>query len=269
MAPLTIIPVHAANPGAMTGAGNWTYLLAGRVPVLIDAGVGKAAHLDAIAEHLPDGPADVIVTHAHSDHASGAEALSERWPRTRFWKLPWPARDAKFRVSWNRLSDGNLIAAGDGELEVVHTPGHAPDHVCLWQAATRTLFCGDLMVLGSTVVIPASDGGSLADYLASLARVRALDPRRMLPAHGEVIEDPQALVREYIEHRRERERQVLAAVAEGLSTPDAIADRLYVGLAPVLRVMARESVLAHLVKLEVDQVIERRGHGWQPRRLIE
>lgn len=260
-----IIPLHAGNPGAMTGTGNWTYLVAGKVPVLVDAGVGQAEHLDAIAKHVPDGPADVIVTHAHGDHASGAVAMARRWPRARFWKMPWPERDAKYNVEWNDLADGQLIAAGDGQLEVVHAPGHAPDHICLWHAATRTLFCGDLMVLGSTVVIPASDGGSVADYLASLARIDALNAVRLLPAHGEVIEDPHALIRAYVDHRHERERQVLAAVSEGLSTPDAIAESIYVGLAPTLRVMARESVLAHLLKLESDGVVERRGHGWQPR----
>jgi glyoxylase-like metal-dependent hydrolase (beta-lactamase superfamily II) len=262
-----IIPVHAGNPGTMTGAGNWTYLLVGEVPVLVDAGVGKTEHLDAVAAFIPDGPAHVIVTHAHGDHASGAVAVARRWPRTRFWKMPWPERDAKYSVEWNPVVDGQMIAAGDGELEVVHTPGHAPDHICLWHSATRTLFSGDLMVLGSTVVVPASDGGNLADYLASLARIDALNPSRLLPAHGAEIEDPRALIRAYVDHRHERERQVLAAVREGLGTPDAIADRIYVGLPDTLRLMARESVLAHLLKLETDGVIERRRHAWLPRSL--
>ena len=257
-----IIPLHAGNPGALTGTGNWTYLLNGQVPVLIDAGIGNVAHLDAIAAQVPAGPAHVIVTHAHDDHAGGAVAIAARWPQARFWKMPWPERDAKYAVPWNYVADGHMIPAGDDALEIVHTPGHAPDHACLWHVPTRTLFSGDLMVLGTTVVIPASAGGNLADYLASLNRVDVLQPSRLLPAHGQPIDDPQALIRAYIDHRRERERQVLSALAEGLTTVDAIADRIYVGLAPALHAMARESVLAHLLKLADDAVIERRGEAW-------
>jgi glyoxylase-like metal-dependent hydrolase (beta-lactamase superfamily II) len=260
-----IIPLHAGNPGALTGSGNWTYLIAGHLPVLIDAGIGKPDHLEAIAAEVPEGPAHVIVTHAHSDHAAGAPALAERWPRAQFWKLPWSAQDAKYAVQWNYVADGQVMPAGDEALRVVHTPGHAPDHLCLWHEPTRTLFCGDLMVLGSTVVIPASAGGSLADYLASLARVDALDAARFLPAHGAVIDDPRALIRAYVDHRRERERQVLAAVVDGLATTAAIADHIYVGLAPALHAMARESVLAHLLKLEQDGRIHRDGSRWRPR----
>lgn len=249
----------------MTGSGNWTYLIAGQVPVLIDAGVGKPEHLDAIAAHIPAGPAHVIVTHAHSDHVSGAPVLAQRWPRALFWKMPWAEQDAKYPLPWNPMADGDLLPAGDDALQVIHTPGHAPDHVCLWHAPTRTLFCGDLMVLGSTVVIPASAGGSLADYLASLARVDALDASRFLPAHGAVIDDPHALIRAYIDHRSERERQVLAAIDDGLVTADAIADHIYVGLAPALHRMARESVLAHLSKLAQDGRVERDGSEWRRR----
>jgi glyoxylase-like metal-dependent hydrolase (beta-lactamase superfamily II) len=246
----------------MTGAGNWTYLLAGEIPVLIDAGVGKPAHVGAIAAKVPVGPAHVIVTHAHDDHASGVNVLAQCWPRTRFWKFPWPERDAKYGVGWNYLVDTQTFPAGDDELQVVHTPGHAPDHVCLWHASTKTLFGGDLLVLGSTVVIPASTGGSLADYLASLDRVDALGAARVLPAHGEPVDDPHTVIRAYIDHRRERERQVLAALDEGRTTVSAITDAIYVGLAPPIYLMARESVLAHLVKLESEGAVYRHGDHW-------
>jgi len=149
---------------------------------------------------------------------------------------------------------------------VVHTPGHAPDHICLWDPKARTLFGGDLLVLGTTVVVPASAGGSLVDYLASLARVDALGASRVLPSHGDAIEDPNRLIRAYIEHRREREQQVLSALNEGLNTVAAIAERIYVGLAPALSAMARESVLAHLVKLESDGTAYRNGGSWFARR---
>jgi glyoxylase-like metal-dependent hydrolase (beta-lactamase superfamily II) len=240
--------LHAGNPGPFTGEGNWTYLIPGDRPILIDAGVGKSAHLDAIAAAAPAGPAEVIVTHAHDDHAAGAPAIHGRWPSARFAKFRWPERDRE--IPWQPLVDGAIVSTSAGQLDVLHTPGHSPDHIALWHADSRSLFVGDLLVLGSTVFIPASGGGSLADYLRSLERLKALSPARAWPAHGPVIEDPVALIDHYLHHRHQREEQVLAALAEGLSTVEAITDRIYVNLAPALTPMARESVLAHLVKLE-------------------
>jgi glyoxylase-like metal-dependent hydrolase (beta-lactamase superfamily II) len=257
-----ILPIHAANPSAMTGTGNWTYFLPGRHPVLIDAGVGEAAHLTAIADARPDGPGHVLVSHAHGDHISGVPALASRWTDTRFSKMPWPERDASARVSWRWLIDGDVIPAGDGELQAIHTPGHAPDHLAFWHAPTRTIFSGDLVVAGTTVVIPASSGGSLKAYLASLERLLLLSPLRLLPAHGEPIDHPERLIRQYIAHRQEREHQVISALASGLRSPDAVVSRIYIGLSAALVPMARESVLAHLHKLEEDQVARREGLEW-------
>jgi glyoxylase-like metal-dependent hydrolase (beta-lactamase superfamily II) len=247
----------------MTGSGNWTYLLTGAKPVLVDAGIGVAAHLDAIATHVSSGPRHVIVTHAHEDHASGAAAIAARWPQTRFSKMPWPDRDRKYGVVWNALVDGQAIDAGDDLLQVVHTPGHAPDHICLWRASTREVFSGDLVVLGSTVVIPASSGGNLSDYLRSLTRVSELAPSRLLPAHGPPIDNPEEVIRRYREHRQEREQQVLTALGEGPQTVDSLTGRIYVGLAAALTPMARESVLAHLIKLEQDGLARRVGSAWE------
>lgn len=257
-----IVPIHAANPGPYTGSGNWTYLITGRKPVLIDAGVGEGAHLDEIARHLPGGPSDVVVTHAHPDHVTGVTALADRWPQIRFLKLPWPERDAKYAVPWAALSDGQLIEAGDDTLEVVHTPGHAPDHICLWQRSSSTLFSGDLVVAGSTVVIPASHGGSLPEYLRSLTRVTALRPGRLLPAHGRQIDDPQAILRQYIDHRHERERQVLSALDAGRTSIEQITAEIYAGLSAPLVPMAQESVRAHLNKLQGEGRAREDETGW-------
>lgn len=252
--------LHAGNPGPYTGDGNWTYLVAGERPVLIDAGVGRPEHLEAIAAAATGGPVEVVVTHAHSDHASGAPMIQSRWPAARFLKHPWPERDSS--VPWLAIADGEIVMSGAGPLEVLHTPGHSPDHLALWHADSRTVFVGDLLQLGTTVFIPASSGGSLADYLASLERVRQLSPARAWPAHGPVIEDPMALIQYYLDHRRQREQQVLSALADGLASVAAIADRIYTDLAPALAPMARESVLAHLVKLEGENKARRDGVSW-------
>ena len=252
--------LHAANPGPMTGEGNWTYLIGGAQPVLIDAGVGHAAHLEAIAGAAPHGPSQVVVTHAHSDHVSGAPAIHQRWPAATLAKHPWPQRDPQ--LPWARLDDGSIVRTDEGDLQVLHTPGHAPDHLTLWHAESRTLFVGDMLVQGSTVVIPASHGGSLVEYLGSLERMRQLNPARALPAHGPVIDDPAALIHHYVEHRAEREAQVLDALAAGQRTVESIAGKIYPSLIDALVPMARESVLAHLQKLESDRRVSRDGDRW-------
>jgi glyoxylase-like metal-dependent hydrolase (beta-lactamase superfamily II) len=260
---VTPIALHAANPGPMTGAGNWTWLIPGRVPTLVDAGLGKPQHLEAVDRALGDAAlAQVLVTHGHSDHASGATAIAARRPGARFLKMPWPERDSRWPVPWQPIGDGDVLDAGDTRVTVVHTPGHAPDHFCLWHAETRTLFGGDLVIQGTTVYIPAGVQGDLAAYLASLERVLGLDPARILPAHGPIIDDPARLLRGYLDHRREREAEIVDALRRGASDLDAIVARVYHGLKRELRARARETVAAHLEKLECEGRASRRGDAW-------
>jgi glyoxylase-like metal-dependent hydrolase (beta-lactamase superfamily II) len=197
------------------------------VPALVDAGTGEAHHIAELAAVARERLALVLVTHAHGDHIAGAPALAARWPHARFVKIPWRERDARYPASWVPLADGDLVEAGDAVLEVIHTPGHSPDHACFWHAPSRALFSGDLLYEGQTVVIPASRGGRLSEYLRSLARVIALDPAVAYPAHGPVIERPAELARTYLRHRQRRERQVAEALAAGGGTAAAIAARIY------------------------------------------
>jgi glyoxylase-like metal-dependent hydrolase (beta-lactamase superfamily II) len=260
------IPLHAHNPGPMTGDGNWTYLFAGRVNTLIDAGTGVAAHLDAVERALGGAPlAQVLVTHAHVDHIGGAAALAQRFPGVRFRKMPWAERDVKWPAPWAPIVAGELIQAGDDVLLALHTPGHAPDHLCFWHEPTRVLICGDLVQRGNTVWIPASLRGDLTDYLASLQRARALRPAQLLPAHGPAIDQPDKLFQRYLNHRRQREEQVLDALRRGLITPRAIVDDIYEGLSPELLKLAHEGVVAHLVKLEREGRARRDGDGGHAR----
>ena len=260
---MTPIPVHAANPGPMTGDGNWTWLLRGRIPTLIDAGTGETRHLDAVEAALAGAAlAQVLVTHGHVDHASGAPALAARFPNARFLKMPWPERDDSWPVAWEPIAAGQWIDAGDTRLEAIHTPGHAPDHLCFWHGESRTLFGGDLAVQGTTVYIPASLEGDLIQYLESLERVRTLGSARVLPAHGPVIDDPDTLLQEYLAHRRQREEQIVASLAVSDVTVEALVPLVYRGIQEKLRQVARETVLAHLVKLEREGRAGRRGEAW-------
>ncbi len=260
---VTLIP--GFNPGPYTGAGNNTWLLAGREPALIDAATGEPRHLDALAEALGGmSLARVLVTHAHPDHASGAPDVAARWAGAAFFKLPWPEGDGEYRVDWRPLADGDTVDAGDRVLRVLHTPGHAPDHVCLLDETDGTLFCGDMLIQGGTVVVPASLGGSLTQYLASLARIRELRPNRVLPAHGPEIDDVTALIDQYVAHRRRRDGEILAALREGHTTREAIVGVVYPHLAVELQGAAGESVLAHLVKLEEEGAVRRHAEAWEP-----
>jgi glyoxylase-like metal-dependent hydrolase (beta-lactamase superfamily II) len=261
--PMNPIPLNAHNPGPMTGSGNWTWLILGHVPTLIDAGAGAPRHLDELERALNGvALAQVVVTHAHADHAAGVTAIAERMPTARFLKIPWTERDQKWPVRWHPLTDGATLQIGDTSATVLHTPGHAPDHLCLWHRQTRSLFGGDLAIDGTTVWIPATRGGDLTAYLASLDRVMALAPARIFPGHGPIIGDPVGLLRGYAEHRRERERQVLDSLKSGAANPRAIVARIYPTLDEAFASRAEDTVTAHLVKLEHDGAARRRGDAW-------
>ena len=248
---MLIIP--AGNPSPWTGpGGNNTYLLQGSRPTLVDAGVGEPAHVSAVAQALGGAAlAQILVTHSHPDHVKGVPALIERWP------------SAMVRnVAPNGCRDGESIQAGDATLRALHTPGHAPDHFCFLDEATQEIYCGDLARLGGTIVIPASAGGNLAHYLDSLRRIRSLQPRRLLPGHGPAIEDPAAVIDQYLAHRAGREAQILELLRTGIRSIDGIVGRLYTDLHPTVVRAARDSVLAHLIKLRDDRRVVERDGEW-------
>ena len=247
--------VPAGNPSPWTGPdGNNTYLLNGAVPTLIDAGVGEATHVRALETALNGRPLrTILVTHAHPDHVAGVPALLERWPHASVRNAP-P----------DRCVDGEALAAGDGALRALHTPGHSPDHFCFADDAAGDIYCGDLARLGGTIVIPASAGGNLGEYLGSLRRIRDLGPKRLLPGHGPIIEDPAGLIDEYLRHRAEREAMILDALALGDQTVEAIASRVYGTVHPAIVRAAHDTVLAHLIKLRDDERASDASGAWRP-----
>jgi glyoxylase-like metal-dependent hydrolase (beta-lactamase superfamily II) len=160
------------------------------------------------------------------------------------------------------VNDGDLVPAGDDQLTVIHTPGHSPDHLAFWHEPSATIFSGDLVVRGSSVMIHTSRGGNLSEYLRSLQRLLLLEPAVLLPAHGPRVDDPRALITGYLEHRRMREQQVLDALRAGRTSVQAIAESIYDGLDPALLPAAHENVRAHLEKLEAQGVVSRQADRW-------
>jgi hydroxyacylglutathione hydrolase len=242
--------VLGLNPGMMTGPGTNTYLVGRRDPILIDTGAGVPDYLAVIEGYLAERhwrhPSRVILTHRHRDHLGGVEQLSRRFKGLAVAKMIH--RDQGLPEGIADLRDGQVIQGEGATLVAVHTPGHASDHLCFYLREEKALFTGDVILGGSTTVIPAEDG-DLGAYLASLRRLQRLEVERIYPAHGPVIENAPAKIREYIDHRMERERQILAVLSEGLGTVPAMVERIYAEVPVALHPMAGQSVQSHLKKL--------------------
>lgn len=262
-----VVRVLAPNPSRLTGPGTNTYLVGSRRLALVDPGPDDDAHLGRLLEMYGDRIGWVVVTHSHIDHSPLSRRLQQATgaPIVGFGPAPAPARtgptgidphDGDFAPD-RLLLDGERLDLGDCALEAVWTPGHTSNHLCLELAGTGLLFSGDHVMSGSTVVIAPPDG-DMAVYLDSLEKVRRRRPRRIAPGHGPVIEDPGAVLDEYLRHRRERERQVAGVVSgagPGGATPTTIVEALYRDVPQELHPVARYTVWAHLRKLGDDGVV--------------
>jgi glyoxylase-like metal-dependent hydrolase (beta-lactamase superfamily II) len=257
----TTTRVLAPNPSVFTGRGTNTYLVGGEHTLIcIDPGPDDDTHLEAIIAAADSRGArieTIVLTHSHSDHRPLAARLAARTGATVRCFDP-SAGDEHAEA----MCDGDVVRADDVQLTAVYTPGHTRDHLCFFDAASRTLYSGDHILSGTTTVIHPPEG-DMFEYMDSLRRVRDLSPTTLYPGHGERVDDGVALVDEYIVHREEREAQVLAAARarDDAFVPMDLVPELYVGYPAAVYRLAAWTVQAHLDKLAGEQRVERIAGG--------
>lgn len=221
----------------------------------------EQAALDALLAELAAGGAEVaavLVTHHHGDHTGYASALAERLGAPIFAHAETAAR-VDFRVDVS-LGDDDVVDLGDGYvLRALFTPGHAPGHLVYREERTGIAYAGDLVAGQGTILIDPTDGGDMAAYLDSLARVAAAQPTALVPAHGPVLDDPQGCVARYITHRRQREERVLAALGGGEAHISDILAKAYADAPREIWWLAERSLEAHLRKLAAEGRVRRDG----------
>ena len=230
-----IVRLRAQNPGLLTLSGTNTWIV-GRDPAwIVDPGPSLEDHLEEIFSEVAfrGGLGGIALTHDHPDHCEAVAPLRERYP------APLAAGRGAVDV---QLLDGVRF----GPFEAVHAPGHAPDHFAL--VAGDACFTGDA-VLGEGSVFIAPDPGALSGYLDALARLRERDLAVLCPGHGPPIWGPHERLTEYIEHRLDRERRLLDALASGARTTGEMLDAAWSDVPEIMRPAAAVTLAAHLDKL--------------------
>jgi len=264
-----IARVLAHNPSAFTYYGTQTYLIGTSEVALIDPGPDSPEHLDALNKAVGNRPvAAIMCTHTHRDHSPAAAPLAARFGApivgcaALALETVGPRADASFDRDYTPgrvLGDGEALEVDGDPVVAVATPGHTSNHLCFsWRGA---LFSGDHVMGWSTTVVVPPDG-DMAEYMASLDKLRQREDRVYYPAHGPAVNNPQQYVRHLVGHRMQRERQILSLVAGRPRTIPHIVANAYPSLDPRLTAAAGGSVLAHLIDLERRGLVERRDGGW-------
>ncbi|MFZ5492712.1 MAG: MBL fold metallo-hydrolase [Pseudomonadota bacterium] len=245
--------ITAPNPGMMTGPGTNTYLVGERQVLVIDPASDDPAHLAAIKAAGAGAITAVLVTHAHPDHAPGAQQLAADCGVPVYGnEIPLVGVNTPGYAPDRVLADGDVLASDAGPLRALRTPGHAADHICYLLENEHLLFAGDHLMDGTTVVIAPPDG-DMAAYLASLRRLQREPVERIAPGHGRLMHGAQATLQQVIDHRMAREAAILNALEGGAGRriPDLVAE-LYAAVPKALHALAEMSVHAHLIKLAAE-----------------
>ena len=248
----------ARNPSPFTFTGTCSYIVGQGEVAVIDPGPADEAHVAGlVAAVAGERVSHILVTHTHRDHAAAAPMLKARTgapivgARAHVAAEGGPGLDAAHERDYapdRALADGERIEGRGFTLETVATPGHAANHLCFALLQENALFSGDHVMVWSTSVVAPPDG-SMADYMASLEKVRRRDAAIYWPGHGGPVREPQRYVRALASHRRQREAAILVRLEAGDTEIAEIVARVYAGLAPALIRAASLSTLAHLEDL--------------------
>lgn len=254
--------ILAKNPNPFTYLGSGSYLIGdGTEVAIIDPGPSDRVHLDALEKAVAGRQlSKIIVTHTHMDHSAGAVPLQKRLGGTLMGFSPHQGPDHEIKMEEGGdptfvpevyLKDGDVIAGDGWTLEVMHTPGHTSNHCCFRLLEEKILFTGDHVMGWATTVVSPPDG-DMKDYLTQLERLLGFDDQLYVPTHGPAIPHPHSYVRALIQHRMEREQQILEAITQGAQTLPAMVSKMYQDVPRYLHPAAARSVYAHLIKL-VDE----------------
>ncbi len=272
----------ARNPGPLTFKGTNVYVLGYGEVAIIDPGPDDERHIEALLASLQgETVTKIFLTHTHKDHSGGLVRLQAlTGAKTYGFRMSGAPRGAYQRIEPGQLAQSGELVTGfadlgfkpdhpldDGDevkglgwtLRGVHTPGHAPDHLCYCLLEEKALFTGDHIMPWSTSVI-APPEGNMRDYMASLFDLSNRDDEMYLPGHGGRVRKPRRLVRAYVLHRQWREQSILKAVKEGRSQVDDILPLLYKDIDEALKTAASLSILAHLEHL-LDKGKLQKGKG--------
>ena len=259
--------ITAPNPGMMTGPGTNTYLVGNAELAVIDPGPALAEHIDAILKTASDMRAPIrwiLCTHTHLDHSPGANLLRDATDAVVIGQqAQFPkGQDPSFTPD-NHWQHGDFIQTDEFTLRAVHTPGHASNHLCFYLEQEQTLFTGDHIMEGSTVVIAPPDGDML-DYMNSLRDLKQLALKYLAPAHGNRIDNPLQMIEALIWHRTMRENKTLEKMQQlGPCTLATLTPSVYDEVPAYLHGLAQMSLLAHLLKLEKEQRVHQDNDLWR------
>ena len=254
----------APNPGYMTGPGTNSYLVGdGDTLAVIDPGPDDLQHVEALLRESGAALRYILATHTHMDHSPAARRL-KALTGAEVLGMPAPlhARQDQDFAPDRVLRHGERIAVGNATLRVVHTPGHASNHLCYLLEEEKLLFTGDHIMQGSTVVINPPDGNMQA-YFDALRALLQEDLEWLAPGHGFLIDHPHRAVRRLLAHRQTREDKVLRACARPAATLDALLPRVYDDVPAERHAMAARSLFAHLEKLAAEGKAVMDGEAWR------
>lgn len=261
------IPTATLPPATHTNI----YVVGADELLVVDPGSSKQASLSPLFRDLDQRVLDgatvraVLLTHHHADHIGGARAVAERYD-AQIWAHRLTADALDTMSPDRRLRDGESIRLSTDDSDVIiclHTPGHAPGHMCLYHRKSESMIVGDLVASEGTIVIDPPDG-HMGSYMESLERVLDLGPRRLLPAHGMPIADASAHLRYYVEHRMARERSVLEALrqSEGEMRPLDLVPYVYDDIPKHIWPLAARSLEAHLIHLVEEDYANTDGEAY-------